>query len=319
MTQISIKQACLAIGQGNVVVFPTETVYGLGADACNDEAVAQVFALKNRPTFNPLIVHVASLEAAQKIAIFNEQALKVAHMFWPGPLTLVLPKKLSAGISLLASAGLDTIGVRIPAHPVAQEFLQTVGCPIAAPSANPSGGLSPTSVKHIQGYFGDQLLVLDGGPCHVGLESTIIDLSNEMPILLRPGGVTQEALSKELGPLAYRSHKGIPNSPGQLLNHYAPRIPLRMHATYVRAREAYLGFGKHELAGGTALLNLSSKGDLVEAAAHLFAYLHELDNSEYEGIAVAPIPEKGLGVAINDRLRRSMGACTLRTEATFTL
>lgn len=309
----TIHKACDLIMSGQVVAFPTETVYGLGADATNDSAVARIFELKNRPTFNPLIIHYASMEAAQSGVEFNEQALALAQAFWPGPLTLVLPRKLSANISLLASAGLDTIGVRVPAHEVALAFLEKVGKPIAAPSANRSGSISPTCIEHVKKSFADMdLAILDGNHCRIGLESTILDLSGEMPLLLRPGGITTEALQKHIGPMAQRADTLRPRSPGQSLSHYAPSIPVRLRATHVRPTEAFLGFGKCEHHGGTALLNLSLRGDLVEAAANLFAMLHELDTPQHEGIAIAAIPDHGLGLAINDRLQRAAGERPLR-------
>jgi L-threonylcarbamoyladenylate synthase len=308
MESLSIKDATKKLRTGKVIVFPTETVYGLGADASNDSAVATVYEIKNRPTFNPLIIHYPSVELARKDAIFNASALSLAQAFWPGPLTLILPKKISANLSLLATAGLDTVAIRIPSHPLALELLNEFCGPIAAPSANPSGSVSPTSIEHVKKMFHQtQLPFLDGGPCTVGLESTIIDLSDEVPIILRPGGITAEKIIRLIGPLAQKADDRQIKSPGQQLSHYAPKIPLRTKATHVRPKEAYLGFGKHECPQGANLLNLSPKGDLTEAAANLFAMLHELDDPIYDGIAVAPIPETGLGIAINDRLKRAAG------------
>ena len=308
MESLTTIEAAKKLKAGNLIVFPTETVYGLGADASNDSAVAAIYEVKNRPTFNPLIIHYPSLELATHDAIFNENAYKLAQEFWPGPLTLVLPKKISANLSLLATAGLDTVAIRIPNHPMALELLNEFGSPIAAPSANPSGYVSPTSIEHvIKMFHHTQLPVLDGGLCTVGLESTIIDLSDEIPIILRPGGITVEKITRMIGPLAQKADDRPAKSPGQQLSHYAPKIPLRMKATHVRTKEAYLGFEKYECAGGAHLLNLSPKGDLTEAAANLFAMLHELDDPIYDGIAVAPIPQIGLGIAINDRLKRAAG------------
>ena len=312
MHNITLTEAVKRLQNGQVVTFPTETVYGLGADATNDQAVARVFELKNRPTFNPLIAHYADLASAKEGVVFNEVALVLAKAFWPGPLTLVLPRKISAGISLLASAGLDTIGVRVPSHPLALELLAKVGRPVAAPSANVSGSISPTTPAHVFKSFGENVPILDGGPCLVGVESTIVDVTGPVPVLLRPGGISVEQLTHLVGPLAQRAHSDVLTSPGQLSSHYAPGIPVRLKATYVRPKEAFLGFGKYEYANGAALLNLSPRGDVVEAAANLFAMLHELDKADYEGIAVAPIPEKGLGLAINDRLMRASGARPLR-------
>ena len=309
---LTVSQAGDKIRKGEVVAFPTETVYGLGADATNDTAVARIFELKERPTFNPLIVHYGDLHAAQTGVEFNDMALALAEAFWPGPLTLVLPRKISAGISLLASAGLDTIGVRVPNHPLALKLLAKVGCPVAAPSANRSGLISPTCAVHVFKSFGAQVPILEGGSCEVGVESTIVDATESVPVLLRPGGISVEQLTRLVGPLAQRAPNSILNAPGQMTSHYAPGISVRLKATYVRPQEAFLGFGNCEYEGGLHRLNLSPRGDLVEAAANLFAMLHELDNPLYEGIAVAPIPEHGLGLAINDRLARASSERPLR-------
>jgi L-threonylcarbamoyladenylate synthase len=312
MKTLTVSQAAEKIRKGEVVAFPTETVYGLGADATNDEAVARIFELKERPTFNPLIVHYADLASAQTGVEFNDMARALAEAFWPGPLTLVLPRKISAGISLLASAGLDTIGVRVPNHELALKLLTKAGCPVAAPSANRSGLISPTCPAHVFKSFGEAVPILEGGSCLVGVESTIVDVTESVPVLLRPGGISVEQLTRLVGPLAQRAQSDEINAPGQMTSHYAPGIPVRLKATYVRPHEAFLGFGNCEYENGATLLNLSPRGDLVEAAANLFAMLHELDNSIYEGIAVAPIPEQGLGLAINDRLARASHERPLR-------
>ncbi|WP_223423213.1 L-threonylcarbamoyladenylate synthase [Tateyamaria pelophila] len=284
------------LAKGGLVAFPTETVYGLGADATHDTAVARVFAAKGRPSFNPLIVHVADLAAARNIAVFDDMALRLAAAFWPGPLTLVLPLRPGHGIAPLVSAGLETIALRVPAHPVAQRLLRTCDLPIAAPSANPSGQISPTTAAHVAaGLTGKVDAILDGGRCDVGLESTIVGGS---PLaLLRPGGLSVERIETLVGPLA-PAGEGI-TAPGQLASHYAPKATVRLNANAAHPGEALLGFGPMP-----SDLNLSITGDLTEAAANLFGHLHKLDAMK-RPIAVAPIPDVGLGRAINDRLRRA--------------
>ena len=290
---------------GRLVAFPTETVYGLGGDATNEHAIAMIFAVKARPHFNPLIVHVRDLIEAETLAVFNSPARHAAARFWPGPLSLVLPRQPAAGFSLLASAGLDTVAIRVPAHPVAQALLHDTGRPIAAPSANRSGRVSPTSAAHVAEDLGDDVaLILDDGPTPVGLESTILDLSGETPALLRPGAVTFEALTELLGPIAVPS-SALPKSPGMLASHYAPRLPVRLAAAEACPGEGLLAFGPNAPPGFAEVLWLSHAGDLAEAAANLFAMLRRLDRPAFTGIAVMPIPEHGLGRAINDRLRRA--------------
>ena len=308
-TPQTIARAAALLRAGQLVAFPTETVYGLGGDATSDAAVAAIFAAKGRPHFNPLIVHVPGLAEAEAIAVFNERAHAVARRFWPGALTLVLRRREDSGVSLLASAGLDTVAIRVPAHPVAQALLCETGRPVAAPSANRSGRISPTEAAHVAGELGDRVaLILDGGSCAVGLESTVLDLTGEAPILLRPGGVTVEVLTEALGPIVTgETNPDAPRSPGQLASHYAPRLPLRINATAPRPGEAQLAFGPHPLPGFAETLNLSPRGDLIEAAANLFAMLRRLDRPDFTGIAVMPVPEAGLGRAINDRLRRAAG------------
>jgi L-threonylcarbamoyladenylate synthase len=299
----TIAEAGRRVRAGELVAFPTETVYGLGADATNEAAVARVFAVKARPRFNPLIVHVLDLASAEHLACFDARGRRLAEQFWPGPLTMVLRRRENAGLSLLVSAGLDTVALRVPDHPVAQALLTIAGRPIAAPSANVSGRISPTTAAHVAADLGGRVaLILDGGACRVGLESTVVDLSGHEAVLLRPGGAAVEQLEAIVGRIA-AAGAGPARSPGMLRRHYAPQRPLRLNATDARAGEALLGFGP---TGGPGNLNLSPRGDLVEAAANLFAMLRALDDEVgYTGIAVASIPEYGLGLAINDRLRRA--------------
>ncbi|MFO1189584.1 MAG: L-threonylcarbamoyladenylate synthase [Alphaproteobacteria bacterium] len=306
-----IAIAARLIRAGELVAFPTETVYGLGADATNDRAVAAIFAAKDRPTFNPLIVHGAHRDALERLVVFDDRARRLAEAFWPGPLTLVLPRRADCTVSLLCSAGLGSLAVRIPAGSVAARLIEAAGVPIAAPSANRSGQLSPTTAAHVVASLGGRIpLVLDGGACPVGLESTVLDLGGDAPLVLRPGGLAQERIAALIGPVGLQTAPADPDavplrSPGQLASHYAPRLPLRMNVTAVEPGEALLAFGPAPLAGASAMANLSRSGDLTEAAANLFAMLHTLDRPGFTGIAVMPIPDDGLGRAINDRLRRA--------------
>lgn len=302
-----IHAAAALIRAGQLVAFPTETVYGLGADARNEHAVAAIFAAKGRPQFNPLIVHVRDLAAAQELAEFDSLSLRLAEHFWPGPLTLVVPRRARCGLSLLLSAGLDTVAVRAPAHPVAQDLLAEAGCPIAAPSANLSGRVSPTSAAHVRAELGSRVaMVLDGGACAVGLESTVVMVRGGKCFLLRPGSVTREQLAVIAGAVETGADApDAPRSPGQLASHYAPDLPLRLDAAEARPGEAALAFASNIPAGAAKICNLSPGGDLNEAAANLFAMLRELDCSSFTGIAVASIPRHGLGEAINDRLARA--------------
>ncbi len=295
-----LARAAALVRAGDLVAFPTETVYGLGGDATDDLAVARIFAAKDRPRFNPLIAHVADVAAAQRLVVWSDLADRLAAAFWPGPMTLVLPLRADAGVSALVTADLPTLAVRVPAHPAALALLDAVGRPIAAPSANPSGRISPTSAAHVlAGLSGRIAAVLDGGPCAVGLESTILGLTPDL-VLLRAGGVPSEALANVLG-YSLTLHQGSAiTAPGQLASHYAPDARVRLDALTPHAGEVMLGFGP---VPGT--LTLSATGDLTEAAAHLFRHLHALDAMSPQGIAVAPIPETGLGRAINDRLRRA--------------
>jgi len=295
-----IARAATLLRAGHLVAFPTETVYGLGADASNDRAVAGIFAAKQRPSFNPLIVHMADLAAAREIAEFDAVADRLAAAFWPGALTLVLPLKPGAKIAPLVSAGLPTIAIRVPDHPLAQALLRAAATPIAAPSANPSGKISPTTAAHVAaGLTGKIAAILDGGPCPVGLESTIL-ATTPAPALLRPGGLPTEAIEACLGhPLTRPTETKTPNAPGQLASHYAPTAQIRLNASQTQGDEILLGFGPV-----TATLNLSPSADLTEAAANLFHHLHALDKMGHP-IAVSPIPNQGLGRAINDRLQRA--------------
>ncbi|KEO52604.1 L-threonylcarbamoyladenylate synthase [Thioclava pacifica] len=299
-------KAAELLREGALVAMPTETVYGLAGDARNDRAVAEIFAAKGRPRFNPLIVHMASLEAVEEIAVVSDAARQIAARFWPGPLTIVLPLRADSGLSDLVTAGLDTVAIRLPAHPVARALLEAFGGPIAAPSANPSGKISPTTAQHVlDGLSGKIAAVLDGGACEVGVESTILSL--DPPALLRPGGIAAEELEMVLGaPLPIGGDASKPNAPGQLKSHYAPGAAVRLEAMQPRPDEIWIGFGA-DCAG--ADLNLSPKGELTEAAANLFAMLREGDalarRREAGTLAFAPIPETGLGRAINDRLRRA--------------
>jgi L-threonylcarbamoyladenylate synthase len=318
----NIGKAAAALRDGKLVAFPTETVYGLGADATNDRAVAAIFEAKGRPAFNPVIVHVLDAGEAATIVAFDARAALLASVFWPGPLTLILPRRAEAKLSLLTSAGLPSQAVRAPSHPVARQLIEKLGRPIAAPSANASGSLSPTTPQHVAESLGERAgMILAGGKAAVGLESTVVDLTGEKPLLLRPGAVTLEELKEHLPDIGVSTEAvdAKPKSPGQLLRHYAPRTPLRLRAVDVRPGEALLAFGPIRfmgLVGGGAakdlppgrLLNLSETGDLGVAAANLFAMLHQLDAGGHAGIAVMDIPETGLGLAINDRLRKAAGA-----------
>ncbi len=287
---------------GGLVAFPTETVYGLGADARNDRAVARIFEAKARPRFNPLIVHVPDVAAARALVDWPDEARILASAFWPGAMTLVLPIRADAGISPLVTADLPTLAVRVPAHGLAQDLLRAFGGPVAAPSANPSGRISPTEAAHVTaGLEGRIEAIVEGGACDVGLESTIVGLAGA-PTLLRPGGIPAEAIEAALGTALARHDGGAGplTAPGQMTSHYAPGAPVRLNASDARPGEVLLGFGP--VAGD---LSLSPSGDLIEAAANLFRHLHRLDAEGAQAIAVAPVPDTGLGRAINDRLRRA--------------
>jgi L-threonylcarbamoyladenylate synthase len=308
----AIAARCLA--DGGLVGFPTETVYGLGADATNPRGVARLYQAKGRPSFNPLIAHISDLTAARKIARFDALAIRLAEAFWPGPLTLVLSKAESCAVADLATAGLDTVAIRIPAHPVARDILRAFGGPVVAPSANLSGHVSPTTAAHVHSDLAGRIdLIVDGGSVDVGVESTIVGCF-EAPMLLRPGGLPREAIERVLGralagvPAEMAGDAAVPLAPGMLASHYAPRTPVRLEAERVEAGEALLAFGPRTIAGSDAaiaMMNLSERGDLAEAAANLFGYLRSLDTTGARGIAVMPVPDHGLGEAINDRLRRA--------------
>lgn len=295
-----LKHAASLLSSGALVSFPTETVYGLGADARQGKAVAAIYAAKGRPSFNPLIVHLASTAAAQEYVEWSPQAETLARAFWPGPLTLVLPLRGNHTLSPLVTAGLTTVALRVPAHPTAQALLTKFDGPVAAPSANPSGRISPTTADHvIAGLEGRIAAVVDDGPCSVGLESTIVGFDGEKAVLLRAGGLPSERIEAVLGyPLAHPKNSDI-TAPGQLSSHYAPNGAVRLNATTAAEGELMLGFGTI-----TGVLTLSASGDLTEAAANLFGHLHQLD-AMGGAIAVAPIPMEGLGHAINDRLNRA--------------
>jgi L-threonylcarbamoyladenylate synthase len=305
----ALDRAASLLRQGALVAFGTETVYGLGADATNPTAVAAIYQAKRRPSFNPLICHYACAADAFAHVIPNDTALLLAEKFWPGPLTLVLPRRPDCPVSELAGAGLSTLAVRIPAPQLTRDLIAAAGRPLAAPSANPSGKISPTTAAHVmEGLQGRIAAVLDCGPCAVGLESTVLDLSGDSPCLLRPGGVSREAIEALIGPILSTADHGAPKSPGQLLSHYAPNLPLRLDACQVAENEALLAFGP-PLPGAAVLFNLSPTRDLTEAASRLFAGLHWLDREAaargLQGLAAMPIPGAHLGAAIRDRLRRA--------------
>lgn len=310
-TDDAIACAAAELKAGRLVAFPTETVYGLGADATNGRAVALIFEAKGRPRFNPLIVHVADPDGAMRLAHFTSRASRLAEAFWPGGLTLVLRRRTKSGISELVSAGLDTVAIRVPAHPVANALIEAAGAPIAAPSANVSGHVSPTTAEHVEADLGGKVsIILDGGPTEHGLESTVVDATGEEIVLLRPGAVTREAIEEVLGEPVTRAGDpaaltAVPRSPGQLTSHYAPRARVRRNATEISPGEALLAFGPPLPGAEGRMENLSPTKDLIEAAANLFAALRRLDATGAESIAAMPIPESGLGEAINDRLRRA--------------
>lgn len=302
-----IARAAEALRAGGLVAFPTETVYGLGADATSDEAVARIFEVKGRPRFNPLIMHMADLDQALAHGIFNHLAMKLAEAFMPGALTLVVPRRPDSAISLLATAGLDTVALRLPGHPTARALLKAANIPVAAPSANLSGRVSPTTAMHVAEQLGEHLAVLiDGGSCRIGLESTVVACVDEHPVLLRPGGVAREDIERVIGAALLSPDDGAaPSSPGQLASHYAPAARLRLNAETVEPGEALLAFGPRVPDHDGPMRNLSPAGELTEAAANLFAHLRALDAEGAETIAVMTIPDIGLGEAINDRLRRA--------------
>jgi L-threonylcarbamoyladenylate synthase len=310
----AVAEAARCLTEGGLVAFPTETVYGLGADATQAPAIARLYEAKGRPSFNPLIAHVADLAAARKIARFDATAIQLAEAFWPGPLTLVLPKTDNCPVAELATAGLDTVAIRVPAHGIARDILRAFGGAVVAPSANISGHVSPTTAAHVASDLTGRVdLILDGGPVEVGVESTIVACF-DVPMLLRPGGLPREAIERVLGHALQRlpddavNDDAQPLAPGMLASHYAPRTPVRLNATSVEPDEALLAFGDAGIGGANAakaVMNLSAAGDLSEAAANLFGYLRALDARLARTIAVMPVPHHGLGEAINDRLRRA--------------
>jgi L-threonylcarbamoyladenylate synthase len=310
----AVAAAARALDEGGLVAFPTETVYGLGADATNATAIAHLYQAKGRPAFNPLIAHVGDLDAARKIGRFDAAAERLAEAFWPGPLTLVLPKSAGCAVADLATAGLDTVAIRIPAHPVARDILRAFGRPVVAPSANLSGHVSPTIAAHVLGDLEGRIdLIIDGGAVAVGVESSIVGIFDE-PMLLRPGGLPRADIERVLGralkqpPEDAESGSGQPLAPGMLASHYAPHTRVRLNADSVEPGEALLAFGLGAISGideAAAVMNLSPRGDLDEAAANLFGFLRALDTRAARAIAVMPIPDEGLGEAINDRLRRA--------------
>ena len=312
--EAAVAAAARVLAEGGLVAFPTETVYGLGADATNPAAVARIYQAKGRPAFNPLIAHVGDVAAARKIARFEAHATVLAVAFWPGPLTLVLPKTENCAVADLATAGLDTVAIRIPAHPVAREILRVFGGPVVAPSANISGHVSPTTAAHVQSDLAGRIeLIVDGGPVAVGVESTVVGCFDE-PMLLRPGGVPRAEIERVLGrglvqpPADAGTDSVQPLAPGMLTSHYAPRARVRLNAQRLEPGEALLAFGLGAISGidaASAVMNLSERGDLAEAAANLFGHLRALDGKGVRTIAVMPIPNEGLGEAINDRLRRA--------------
>ena len=301
-----MDEAARRLLAGEVVAIPTETVYGLAADATNAAAVARIYAAKGRPDFNPLISHIAAPTQLQGLALPDPRAEKLAAAFWPGALTLVLPRAPECPVAPAVSAGLDSLAVRIPSHPLARALLAKVNRPVAAPSANRSGHVSPTRPEHVRASLGPDIPLLDGGPCQVGLESTVVGLTGPQALLLRPGGIASEAIEAVLGEALGRPQDAKLQSPGMLLKHYAPALPVRLDATapLPNLREGLLSFGPAP-AGFAASYSLSESGDAAEAAANLYAGLHALDRPDLQGIAVAPIPQSGLGAAINDRLRRA--------------
>jgi L-threonylcarbamoyladenylate synthase len=310
----AVAAAARCLAEGGLVAFPTETVYGLGADATDPAAIARLYQAKGRPSFNPLIAHVRDLGAGMRIGRFDATAIALAEAFWPGPLTLVLSKTADCTVADLATAGLDTIAIRVPAHPLARDILRAFGGPVVAPSANLSGHVSPTSAAHVQSDLAGRIdLIVDGGAVKVGVESTIVGCF-DAPMLLRPGGLPRGEIERVLGrALVQPPHEddnatGQPLAPGMLASHYAPRTPVRLHASHIEAGEALLAFGTTAVPGvdaATVVMNLSAQGDLNEAAANLFGYLRALDLRGARAIAVMPVPHHGLGEAINDRLRRA--------------
>ena len=299
-----IQKAAVQIQNGNLVAFPTETVYGLGANARNDRAVASIYEAKRRPNFNPLIVHFENLNNIKEQVVWNKWAEKLAAMFWPGAITLVLSRSKNCTLSQLVSAGLDTVAVRIPSNIIARTLIKKSACPVAAPSANSAGKISPTTAAHVKKSLDTKIpFIINGGSCAIGVESTVINLSDNEPRLLRSGGITLDQIVKVIGPISSDDvGKETILSPGMLKRHYAPDVPIRLNATTFSETENVIGFGPN---APNALFNLSSTSNLVEAAANLFGLMHKLNRPNANPIAVMPIPDIGIGIAINDRLRRA--------------
>lgn len=297
----AIVNAVARLQSGGLVAVPTETVYGLAADSTNASAIADIYRTKGRPDFNPLIVHVPDIDAARKIGVFNDLAATLAKNFWPGPLTLVVPKTSDCPVTPAVTAGLDTIALRCPAHPLMQELLQASGLFLAAPSANKSGEISPTTTEHVERSLGSATpLILDGGRSETGVESTIVAIRGDDYQILRPGPITKEDLQRITGKSGIAEQSSTIEAPGQLMSHYAPSKPVRINAKQSEPDEYHIGFGDTE--GDN---NLSASSDLAEAATNLFAALHSADAAAHAQIAVAPIPKSGIGAAINDRLKRA--------------
>lgn len=302
----TVAEAAALLDRGELCAFATETVYGLGADATNSDAVLKIYETKGRPRFNPLISHCADRAMAERFGDFPPLARRLADAFWPGPLTLVVPLKPDAGLSDLVTAGLDTVGLRVPAHPMARDLIAALGRPVAAPSANPSGKLSPTTADHVRTAFVGAVPVLDGGPCQSGLESTIVAVTGDTVTQLRAGALARQDIEAVLGyPIAIAAPNAAITAPGMLKSHYAPNAALRLNAAAPQRNEAYLAFGSEPKGFSGPMLNLSPSRDLREAARNLFSHLACLDSDGTKAIAVAPIPHDGLGEAINDRLERA--------------
>lgn len=301
-----INEAVNILKKGGLIAFPTETVYGLGADANNDDAILKIFMTKKRPFFNPLICHFKNVNSVKKQVKFNKVAEKLSNKFWPGPLTLVLKKNTNSSVSKLACAGLDTLACRVPSNEVSLKILNYFNGIIAAPSANISSKLSSTCKEHVIKNFGKNIFIVDGGLTNYGIESTVVDVSNNIPRILRPGAIESDSIKKIIPNLITNTKsEKIISSPGQLKKHYSPDIPIRLNVKSIKKNEVLLNFGNNKLKSNIKELNLSTNSNLEEAAKNFFRYLHELDNKKYDGIAVAPISNKGMGIAINDRLKRA--------------
>lgn len=306
-TNTHLDLAINALNSNQAIAVPTETVYGLAANATSDEAISAIYKIKGRPSYNPLIIHIKSAGEATKYAYLNENAKKLMVHFWPGPLTLILPRKENTGLSVKATANLETIALRCPAHPVMHKLLSRISYPLAAPSANLSGTISPTTAQHVHQGLAEQIdIILAGGKTKIGLESTILDLSTDHPKILRPGSVSQQDIEDIIGAIDVKEDSSaIIKAPGMLKSHYAPNLPIRLNAQFPIEGEAFLAFGPLLKEYGDRCLNLSPDNDLDEAAQNLFDMMHQLDDLKYTGIAIMPIPEIGIGIAINDRLKRA--------------